>query len=349
MQDGITESIGLDLGDRYSAYCVVDQESGEELESGRIRTTAAGLQRFFEGRTTARVALEVGTHSPWVSRVLAGRCGETYVANARRLRMIYQNPRKSDEVDARMLARVARMDPTLLSPIQHRTEEAQHDLVVVRARDVAVAARTQVVCALRGLIKSTGERFVKQSAESIGTKSLARIPERLRESLGPLLKVLETLSEEIKGYDRQIDRLATERHPETAALTQVPGVGNLTALAFVLTLESPARFARSRDVGAFLGLVPKRDQSGSTEKQLRITKAGDRLVRTLLVQCAHYILGRKGPSCDLRCYGERIAKRGGPLAKRKAVVAVARKLAVLLHVLWRTGEVYEPNRSPSHA
>ena len=345
MGQPITETIGVDLGDKYSAWCVVDQASGEEVGSGQVRTTPAAFEKFFAGRTSARTVLEVGTHSPWASRIAAASCAETYVANARELRFIFKNQRKSDGVDARALARVGRLDPELLSPIRHRGEQAQRDLALLRARHVLVGARTRLVNSLRGLIKTSGSRLPKQAAKSIGHRTRERVPEALRKTLSPMLLAIEFLTDEISAYDREVDRLATERYPETAVLTQVTGVGNLTALAYVLTLEDPCHFASSRDVGAFLGLVPKRDQSGEIDKQLHISKAGDRLVRTLLVQCAHHILGRNGPDTDLKRYGERIASRGGKIAKRKAVIAVARKLAVLLHALWRTGEVYDPNRT----
>jgi len=343
MSEPITETIGVDLGDKYSVYCVLDQVTGEEVESGRIRTTPEAFARFFGPRNSARVVMEVGTHSPWASRVVAATCAETYVANARELCFIYMNQRKSDGVDAEGLARVGRMDPKLLHPIRHRGEQAQRDLTLIRARSTLVATRTKLVNSLRGLVKTSGGRMAKQAPQSMGNRTLDRVPPHLRETLAPMLLAIEFLTDHIQGYDREIDRLAEERYPETAALTQVTGVGNLTALAFVLTLEDPAHFARSRDVGPFLGLVPKRDQSGATDKPLPISKAGDRLVRTLLVQCAHQILRRDRPDTDLKRAGERIT-RGGAIAKRKAVVAVSRKLAVLLHALWKTGEVYEPLR-----
>ena len=119
----------------------------------------------------------------------------------------------------------------------------------------------------------------------------------------------------------------------------------MTALAYLLTLEEPGRFEQSRSVGAYVGLTPRRDQSGQTDKQLRITQCGDGYLRQLLVTSSHYILGPFGPDSDLRRYGLRIAERGGKNAKKRAVVAVARKLAVLLHHLWKTGVDYEPLRT----
>ena len=349
MSKTITETIGVDLGDRYSAYCVIDQASGEQVAEGRLPTTPAGFEEFFASRGSARVVLEAGTHSPWTSRIVATSCAEVLVANPRQLGFIFKNARKSDRLDAQLLARVGRMDPTLLSPIRHRGVKAQQDLAVIRARDTLVSARTKLVNSLRGLVKSIGGRLPKQAAKSIGTRTSLRVPEELQEALHPMLLAIEALTDEIKTYDQRVDELARKDHAEVGVLTQVAGVGNLTALAFILTLEDSAHFASSRDVGAFLGLVPKRDQSGNTDKALRISKAGDRMVRTLLVQCAHHILGRNGPPSDLRQYGERIAARGGKVAKRKAVVAVARKLAVTLHALWRSGEVYVPERNSAAA
>ena len=345
MTQTITETIGVDLGDKHSAYVVVDQATGEEVARGRLRTRPEDFRRFFASRATARVVMEAGTHSPWASRITEPFCAETYVANSRTLRFIYGNKRKSDDKDAEALARVARADPKLLSAIQHRGEAAAQDLAVIRARAVMVSCRTDLVNSLRGLVKSFGARLPRISPESIGEKTAALLPEALREQLTPLLRSIQHLSKQIASMDREIRKKARESYPETRALTQVWGIAELTALAYVLTLEDPDRFRKSRTAGAFLGLVPGRDQSGETEKELRITKAGDGLVRTLLVECAQRMLQRNAPDSDLKRYGLRIAADGGKVAKRKAVVAVARKLAVLLHALWKTGEVYEPLRS----
>jgi transposase len=345
MGQRITQTIGVDLGDRFSRFCVVEQATGDEIESGRIRTTPKDFEQFFAARPCSRVVMEVGTHSPWASRVAAGCCAQVYVANARELHFIYKNSRKSDAVDAAALARVGRMEPALLAPIRHRGAQAQRDLAQIRARDALVRCRTGLVNTLRGLVKSAGHRIPKRATTSMGYRMRDELPEALRETLTPLLLSIEFLTDEIQSYDREIERLAEERYPETKVLRQVPGVGPLTATAFVLTLEDANRYGRNRDVAAHLGLVPRRDQSGDVEKQLHISKEGDRLVRTLLVQCAHHILQPRSPESDLKRFGERLAARGGPRAKRKAVVAVARKLAVLLCALWRTGEVYEPNRN----
>jgi transposase len=164
----------------------------------------------------------------------------------------------------------------------------------------------------------------------------------LRPALEPLLETIASMTERIREYDRELQTLASELYPETKLLQQVHGVGTLTALAFVLTLEDPSRFATSRVVGAYLGLVPGKDQSGERDPQKGISKRGNGLLRKLLVGSAHRILGPFGEDSDLRRHGLKIAERGGKNAKKRAVVAVARKLSVLLHRLWVGGEVYEP-------
>ena len=205
-------------------------------------------------------------------------------------------------------------------------------------------ARTKLVNHVRGAVKSFGGRVVGCTSHNFH-KALESIPEELHGAMEPLVETIGELTTRIKRFDKQIDRACETHYPETQRLLQVTGVGSLTALAFVLILEDPSRFDKSRTVGAYLGLTPGLDESGEHQPQLRITKAGDNLLRNLLVHCAHYILGHFGPDCDLRRHGEAIAKRGGKNAKKRAVVAVARKLAVLLHSLWCSAEVYEPLRN----
>jgi transposase len=334
---------GLDLGDRYSYLCLLDTLSGEVVEEGRLRTTPEDFRRRFASeRPPMRIAIEAGTHSPWVSRVLE-ECGhEVLVANARKLRLIYANKRKTDEVDAENLARLARVDPKLLYPLKHRGEGSQAHLAIIRSREALVGSRTQLVNHVRGTVKSFGARLPKCPARSFHKKAAAHIPEELLPALGPVLEQIGSLTERIRDYERQLETISKENYPEAELLRQVEGVGALTALCFVLTLEDPYRFERSRSVGAYLGLVPARDRSGESDPQRRISKEGDEMLRKLLVGSAHYILGPFGKDSDLRRHGEKIASRGAKNAKKRAVVAVARKLSVLLHRLWITAEVYEP-------
>jgi transposase len=334
---------GLDIGDKYSYLCLIDQESGKVVEEGRLRTTPEALRWRFASEQPLRIAIEAGTHSPWASRVLE-ECGhEVLVANARKLRLIYANKRKTDEVDAQNLARLARLDPKLLYPLKHRGEDSQAHMALIRSRQVLVGASTQLVNHVRGAVKSFGARLPKCPARSFHKRAPGHIPEALFPALGPVLETIGSLTQRIRDYERQLEAIAKERYPqETELLRQVEGVGPLTALTFVLTLEDPYRFEKSRSVGAYLGLVPASDKSGDRDPQKRISKEGDEMLRKLLVSSAHYILGPFGGDSDLRRHGEKIASRGAKNAKKRAAVAVARKLCVLLHRLWVTGELYDP-------
>lgn len=336
-------TIGIDLGDRYSHYCVLSQE-GEVLEEGRLSTKREGFHQRFGSMVACRIALEVGTHSAWVNQLLQEAGHEVLVANPRKLRMIYQADSKHDRLDAQQLARVARMDPQLLSPIVHRSTRYRVDLAVLRARDGLVTARTRLINHVRGCLKSHGLRVRKCSTRCFENQALPQISKELRPALVPVLRMIQQLNQRIRAYDRRIVKIARQRYPEAEALQQVNGVGPVTALTFVLTLEDPRRFRNSRSVGAFLGLRPRKRQSGSVDPELRITKAGDRDVRRLLVQSAQYILGPFGTDSDLRTWGLALAARGGKNAKKRAVVATARKLATLLHRLWMTGQTYDPHR-----
>jgi transposase len=342
--------VGLDLGDRFSHLIILDQE-GDLIEESRLPTTRASFQRKFSGLQPCKVAMEVGAHSRWASHLLKELGHDVLVANARKLRAIYHNPRKGDRADAETLARLARLDPRLLSPIHHRSPQAQADLAVIRSRDALVRSRTLLINHARSIVKSSGARLPSCSADSFAHKVAPDIPETLRPALFPILEAIASLTKQIRSYDRQIETLCQEQYPEARLLQPVAGVGALTALAYILTLEDPHRFRKSREVGPALGLVPRRDQSGGHDPQLRITKTGDAYLRRLLVGSAQYILGPFGPDCDLRRWGLKLAERGGKNAKKRAVIAVARKLAILLHHLWKTGEIYDPfyqSREPAN-
>jgi len=339
-----TLTIGIDLGDRKSHVCVLDP-AGEVVEESRIATTPGAMRARFDGQAPARIALEVGGQSAWVSELLAELGHEVLVANARKLRMIFQSDSKNDRFDAEQLARVARMDSKLLYPIEHRNRSARADLAVMRSRDALVAMRTRLVNHVHGVLKSFGHRVKKYPAPGFHRQVAQEIPAELEPALRPLLETLATIAERVLGYDREIRRLSRKVYPESALLNQVSGVGPLTALRYVLTIEDPRRIERSRNVGAYLGLRPRQRQSGQRDPELRITKAGDRELRCSLVQCAQHILGPFGKDSDLRRWGLELASRGGATARKKAVIAVSRKLAVLLHRLWLTGEAYEPLRN----
>jgi transposase len=341
MNKDITKFVGIDLGDKTSLVHIRNQD-GEFVEETRLPTTAAALEREFGQQARMRIALEVGAHSRWISRLLRRYGHEVVVADARKLRLIYENPRKSDRVDAEYLAKLVRLDISLLAPIRHRGEKVQEHLALLRSRSSLVQARTQLVNHVRGLVKSFGVRLPSCSTESFARKARPELPENLRPALDPVLETIQDLSVRIRAYEQEIERLCDEVYPETHKLRQIKGVGSLTSLAFVLTLEDPKRFKKSREVGPYLGLVPQRSQSSEADPEGRITKTGDPFLRRLLVGSAQYILGPFGAECNLRTWGLHLAERGGKLAKKRAVVAVARKLAVLLHKLWVTGQDYQP-------
>ena len=337
-------TIGMDLGDKTSHYYVLDSE-GELVREGTLTTTKKGMKQRFGSLQRCRIAMEVGTHSPWVSRLLGSLGHEVIVANARQVKLISASSRKSDRLDAQTLARLARMDPELLRPIRHRSEKAQGHLMQVRVRSALVETRTGLINTARGLAKAMGERLPACDADQMGVEKMQGLPAELAEALAPLLETVESLTERIKEWDQKLEQLAGSEYPETELLRQVSGVGSLIALTFVLTLEDPNRFGKSRDVGCYLGLRPRRSESGERQPQLGISKEGDVYLRKLLVQGAHCILSQRSPDTDLKRWGLKLAGKGNKNAKKRALVAVARKLAILLHHLWVSGEVYEPLRN----
>lgn len=339
MTNNIIETIGCDLGDKKSDVCVLDAEGKVQLRAS-VRTTKKGIAAFFT-RVQAHVVIEVGAHSRWVGSLLRELGHQVTVANPRRVKLISESNNKTDRHDAELLARLGRTDITLLAPVEHRTAQAQADLAVAKARDTLVTTRTKLVNHVRGTVKSFGERLPMCTTASFARQTRVLVPSELKAALEPIYQVLDRLDEQIKEQDKLIERVA-KRHVNVGVVSQVSGVGVLTALVFLLTIEDKNRFAKSRMVGAFLGLRPRKSKSGDGDPQLRITKTGDPFLRRLLVNGANYILGPFGQDSELRRWGLELAKRGGKNAKKRATIAVARKLAVLMHRLWVTGEVYEP-------
>ena len=240
-----------------------------------------------------------------------------------------------------MLARLVRADVRLLSPVRTKTPDVRRDLAVLKARDAMVRARTLLINNVRGILRSMGIKLSGLTPDNFGLKAFKFLPPELTMALNEPVVQIQHMTKAIQALDRQVERLCAKR-PETKAVRQIKGVGPLTALAFVLVVGDPARFKDARRLGAYLGLTPKRDQSGDSDKPLSISKAGDKLLRRLLVEAAAYVLGPFGAPCALRVFGERIATRGGKIARRKARVAVARKLAIVMLSLWKSGEVYIP-------
>ena len=332
--------VGIDLGDKRSTYHVLDL-NGVTVGEGVVSTNFDALRMLFSGTGRMRIVMECGTHSPWISRLLEEIGHEVIVANPRRLRLISESNRKNDKADARLLAKMAQAAPDLLSPVQHRSEQVQFDLAIIKARDAAVLGRARLVTAIRGIVKSVGGRLAVCSTGVFSKKALEGCPAELVESISPLLRIVETLTQEIRGYDKLVARKVEQKYPQTGAILTIPGVGPLTALTFVLLLNNePDRFLKSRDLGCYFGLQPKQQDSGKHVSQLGITKAGDNLMRKLAVQCAQFMLGRFGKDTALKRWGLALAVRGGQNAKKRAVVAVARKLLIIMHRLWKKQESF---------
>jgi transposase len=335
---------GLDLGDKTSHLCICTLE-GEVVERATVSTTAPALARRFQTCAPMRIVLETGTHSPWVSRLLSQWGHEVLVANPRKVRLIGNSRRKNDRVDAQSLADLGSVRPRLLFPIEHISAQAQQDRAVLQARDALVRARAGLINHVRGLVKAQGGRLPSCSAESFARKAQAAVPGSLAPAVLPLLAQMAGMTTTIRAYDKQVKELLRTRYPQAAVLQQIRGVGPITALAFVLGLGDPRRFAKSRQVGAYFGLAPAQRDSGQCRPQLGISKEGNPYVRRLLVQCAQYMLGPFGEDSDLRRFGQRIAGSGGKNAKKRAIIAVARKLSVVLHRLLVTQQTYQPLRS----
>lgn len=337
-------TVGLDLGDRNTFAVELDRER-QIAGRWKIKTTPAAFVECFAERDCVRVILEAGTHSRWISALLEELGHDVKVVDPRRLPRNHRED-KSDWKDAEHLGRVGQAMPELFHEVHHRSNTAHADLLVLKVRSLLVELRTKLVNTLRMHVKGIGKRLPKCDARAFHKRMRDAVPTALKRSSDPILRILEVLAKEIAKLDKEIDELAETRYPETGVLTQVTGVGNQTALAFMLTIGDKTRFATSRTVGSYFGLRPRLSESCSIEPQLRITKAGDPFVRRLLVTAAHYIIG---PLCrtdsSLRRWAMGYCERGGKNAKKRAAVAVARKLSVLLHRLWVTGEVYEPLRA----
>jgi transposase len=334
-------AVGVDTGDKWSHICVRDA-TGDVASELRIRTTRESVRKFFSTLVRCRVALEVGTHSRWIAEELEKLGFEVYVANARRLRAIYQSDTKTDKCDARFLAEIVAVKPSLLCPIKHRGEQAQSDLALLRARAALVKTRTLLINHVRSTIKSMGGRLAKTSSGAFH-RQVDAIPDERRMVLEPLMKQIREQTAYIRGYDKTIEERGAS-YPAAALLRKVAGVGPVVALSFICTIEDPHRFANVRKIASYLGLRQRLDESGELRKELPITKAGDTDLRRHLVTSAQFILGPLGPDCDLRRWGTNLVERGGSGSKKKAVVAVARKLAVLLLSLWKSGAEYDPLR-----
>lgn len=332
----------IDLGSKHSEACWVDEE-GNEVARQRIASNCVALEKLFGALPPMTIAIETGSHANWVRRRLAAMGHAVIVADARRLKLMWDTKSKDDKRDALFLAQIAARCPEFLLPVEPRSLESEQNRAMLRTREAVVRARVKLINCVRGVLASFGEKLPAVASEAFARKAGPAIPAELREAAYPALLSIEHLTAQIKVYDKRVLQLCTGRYADaTKRLLTIQGVGPLTALTFVLELDGdPGRLSDSRAAGALVGLRPIRRESGESNPQLGITKLGNSMLRRYLVQCAQYMLGRHGEDCALRRWGLKLAgtsKRG----KRRAVAATARKLAVVLHTLWRKDEDFDP-------
>jgi len=335
--------IGIDIGDNTNFICVLNKR-GDIVNEVEVSNTKDAMKKFIRPFKKYKLALEACSHSLWLQMLLSDdKEREVFVSNPRKVRAISDNIKKSDPEDARLLARLVRSDTELLSPIQLRDIGTQQDLMHIKSREMLIRTKGDLVRHVRGVLKPFGLKLPKEvTSDNFHKEAKNHIPKEYLRILNPLLNSIKNLVLDIAKYDKKIKSLIKIKYPETNNLQTMNGVGPLTALTFILVIGDPTRFKKSRDVGAYLGLTPRRDQSGDQDKSLPITKAGDVRLRCLLVNCSHHILGVFGKESQIRSWGLKIAgESGNKIRKKKAVIAVSRKLAVIMHSMLISGKPFE--------
>lgn len=334
-------TIGWDLHQRESQLCVLDA-SGTVVREQRITTSLARFAAVIPPLLPARVLLEASTESGWVATALEQLGAEVIVANPRYAPMYATRSRrvKTDKRDARALAEAAHRGTYAPTHRVSATQRAVRELLT--ARDAVVRNRTRVILVVRALLRSHGLRLASGTSATLGARVAALdLPPALAPILQPLLTLLPHCSTQIAALDVQLAQYA-RAEPVIDRLRTVCGIGPVTALAFVATLDTAQRFTTAGQIAAYCGLVPSERSSGEQQRRGHITKAGNTRLRALLVEAAWTLWRSKTPeTAPLRAWTDRVAQRRG---KRIAVVALARRLACLLWALWRDGTVYDPTR-----
>lgn len=336
--------VGLDVHQQMTEICGLD-DAGEVRVRARVKTRAPTLRRWFAHRAPLAICLEAGGSSPWVARLLQDLGHDVVVCHPRQIQLIAQSRKKTDRRDAELLARLLRADRALLHPVTVRSAVTQQGRAALAMRHTLVGARTRCMQSVRGVLRGFGFRVPRSTwGQLVERVQALELPDGLPPLLAPLLTTITELTAQIAQLEQELAKIA-RTHPVVPQLRAIPGIGPLSALAFVLAVEDPYRFRKSRDVASFLGLCPSIRASGETAHRGRITKEGDRLVRFLLGQAAHACVRSTRPSA-LRDWGLAVrARRGVP----KGATALARKLAVVMHRLWVTGAAYEPYPHPAQA
>lgn len=337
----MTNYIGIDIGDKVNFICILN-ESGDILDKFEIDNNKEEMIEYFESIEKASIVIEAGSHSPWISRLLISIGHDVFTCNPRHLAAVSQNLQKSDQTDCEILARLLLTGKHLLKQVHHAKEDAMRDFLLIKSRRALVKSRTILINNSRGVVKSFGERISPRlTADAFHKHAGETLKEDTLEKIEDLIEVIGKTTEQILKYEKSIKDLIKKKYPVAELLQSINGVGPLTSLAFILTIDDPNRFEKSRNVPVYLGLVPRRDQSGDKDKQLPITKAGSKLMRSLLLNCANYILSEKGEDNQIKRFGLKISGNGKSKArKNKAKVAVARKLCVIMHQIWITNKPF---------
>lgn len=335
--------IGIDLGDKKHAVVGLDDKANIVLKRW-VPNKKEDLEALFRRNRGAVFGMETGTHCRWIS-MLCRECGcEVYVGNAHRLRSIFGNTHKNDMRDAEEIARLLNGDKRHFHPVQLRDAEHQNLVQLVKMREMVMSQRTKSAGAIRGMAKANGVRLPASDADSLHRKLadvIDTLPDNLQLLLRPQIGLLEKLCETIREYDRLIRDYRNEHfRKECDLLETIPGVGPVNAAAFVAFTGDVRRFRHARDVGPYYGLTAGRDQSSSKDEPKRITKEGNEFVRHLLVNAANLIMQGRCRNTELLQFGLRVWGNRGKVAKRKAKVALARKLAVTMAAMLRSGTPY---------
>lgn len=332
--------VAMDVHDEYSQVCVMNQ-AREILMEAKIPTTRQALNDFFRQREKSMVIYEAGPHALWISELLGSLGHETIACHARRVRLIAESRNKNDRVDAEVLARLSLSDLELIKPIQQRSRQTLDQRSIVHARAALVETQKRLRTMLRGMVKPFGVRLATGKKRALAELATAKLPEHAAQSIDAILKTLSVLAEQIQKLTERVEQLA-DSHPAAARLQTIPGVGPLVSLSYIHAIEDPARFSRT-DIGPYLGLTPSnRSSAGKKLAPKEKGRPGDPYVRSLLVQSAWTLMNSRSQS-DLARWGRRLSERIGG---KKAAIALARKIATLMHHLWFYDQDFRATMTP---
>lgn len=327
--------VGLDVSLKETSVCIVDQD-GVVVKEGAVLSDPDLIGTFIRehGVNVRRVGLETGPTSTWLWHEFQARGLPVICIDARHAKAaLSMQINKSDRNDAAGIARI--MQAGWYREVQVKSLDSHGIRAMLNSRAMLVKMKRDLENQIRGLLKNVGLVIGrgKGTAYTVRVEELLKQQSELGYVIRPLLVVRESIERQFIILDRQVKTLA-RRYETTRLLMTVPGVGPITALAFMAGIDDPSRFRRSRSVGAYCGLTPRRYASGEIDWSGRISKCGDTMLRTCLFEAAGALLTRTQKWCALKAWGLRLAKRVG---MKKAKVAVARKLAIILHRMWRDG------------